>query len=1058
MIDPPTETSYAVEITFGGQISDINAAAVGVNGTVGTYEVDSTATDAEGGSPPQPSISWSTTDTNTIGFNSFMNRQSTSTKVSSDDTGLFKTDAGQDTLGAAYAIWSSSGSQTLSWTDTDNDEYWGLVAMAFAETIATPLISESDNVNVGESHSVVLDDLEISVSDNTGVTDANETVYIERPEPSVSDNTGVTDTLPTVFQDNVTLGESVNVEVVAAVPPRTISVSDNTGVTDTNQEVDRRYSIPFSDGFESGDVSAWDSESGTVTVNATAAMEGSYGVEIDLNDEYVTIDWNNTTDQIYRVLFRFNQNNYAGAAPDNVHLLQIYDGDPTVSDNLSAIVQLYYNTTVWSIRVQARRDDKTWVVGAHNNIGSGDLVIEAEFGYLATNGYARLWIDGVEVNGASSVDNGGYYPDNIRFGHVESSPTPDSGTAFLDDFNLLDTVREYDISVSDNTGVGESHAVSTYLEISVSDNTGVGESHSAALEDLEISVSDNTGVGESHAVFTYLEISVSDNTGVTDTNQEVDISAAGDYDITVSDNTGVGESHEVFTYLEIAVSDNTGVGESHSVYIPEYFISVSDNVNIGESHEVFTYLEISTSDNVNVGESHALNVPGYSLEISVSDNTGVADSTTVVAQVAGELYIVVSDNTGVGESHEVFTYLEISVSDNTGIGESHAVLTALNISVSDNVGVTDLLRVIYIPVGQTELIDMEEGDMTDWDSTTGDDAPTATTGSKIVGSYGMEQVIDDTGFDYATHTLGTYTQWIRGRFYLDINSFGSGVYEIEVLKIGETLNTNRIVRVDLESTGSQYNIKLLYFRDSQQVSGFTALDVGDGVHEIQFAISRATTATSSDATAAFWFDGAYKGQQGSFDNYDVFAAGMVSMFAGNITSTSETGTLYFDDFILRDDNEPITPAILFISVSDNTGVGESHSVNIPEYNISVSDNTGVGESYALNVPDYSFNISVSDNTGVGESHSVATSGGLREISVSDNVTIADAVGIVQSIEFSVSDNVTVTDNFDRVRLVGPFDGLIPVTLDPRGMMVSLASRSLEADLDPRTPKIKLNSK
>lgn len=195
---------------------------------------------------------------------------------------------------------------------------------------------------------------------------------------------------------------------------------------------------PWCDGFESGDTSAWTGTTGSPTINGTAAMEGSYGMEVSYSqtNDYVYRQWTNSTHQVYRMSFYVNKNNIAGSGGQGTNIINLQDGVSAVGR-----VQLLYNAVDGIVlRVAMYDDTPTWQTSANNILGTGDVFVEVEFLFTDTNGYANIWLDGVLGSGVSTVDTGTRYPDEVRFGS-QTGFAFTSGTFYLDSFCLYDTLR-----------------------------------------------------------------------------------------------------------------------------------------------------------------------------------------------------------------------------------------------------------------------------------------------------------------------------------------------------------------------------------------------------------------------------------------------------------------------------------------------------------------------------------------------------------------------------------------------------------------------------------------
>lgn len=196
--------------------------------------------------------------------------------------------------------------------------------------------------------------------------------------------------------------------------------------------------FPWSDGFETGDTTEWDGSSGTVTINGTAAIVGSYGMELDTsNAEYVYKQWVNSSHQTYRVKFRINTNNLTASASDQARIVMLYD-----DLQFCGAIEMIWSVSSFNLRTVMRNDAGVPSAGSLNSISTNtDYLVEVEWVFQDTSGYSNMWIDGSPVNGLSGVDTGTRIPDEVRFGQVAVASAFDSGTYHLDDFTIYDTLR-----------------------------------------------------------------------------------------------------------------------------------------------------------------------------------------------------------------------------------------------------------------------------------------------------------------------------------------------------------------------------------------------------------------------------------------------------------------------------------------------------------------------------------------------------------------------------------------------------------------------------------------
>jgi hypothetical protein len=368
------------------------------------------------------------------------------------------------------------------------DSYPGTLPKVTASILATPEIEEVDNIGVSDSVAVELDDLEISVSDNIGVSETAPTVTLGGDyEIEVSDNIGVSDSADVEEPD-----------------PREISVSDNVGVSDAAdvEEPDPRE-ISVSDSIDVADapeaVATIPGTSVSDNIGVSDSLPGAYQDNVVLG-EYVEVYVEGAdTDRNIDVSDNTGVSDSATVALDDLEI--------DVSDSLSVDDTLLGELDPLEIY-------------AIDNVGVSDSALIA--------------LDDLDISvsdniGVSDVlDRITDYPKHISV----------SDNVSISD-SVIVTSQEFQIVVSDNITVGDSAQVEEPdpREISVSDNIGVDDTTNVTLDDLSIWVVDNIGVSDSAAAEIKggeLYIDVSDGIGVTDV-----LSISSDVNLSVSDAINV---------------------------------------------------------------------------------------------------------------------------------------------------------------------------------------------------------------------------------------------------------------------------------------------------------------------------------------------------------------------------------------------------------------------------------------------------------------------------------------------------------------------------------------
>lgn len=194
----------------------------------------------------------------------------------------------------------------------------------------------------------------------------------------------------------------------------------------------------FRDGFESGTCGSWSATqpgSGDLNIATAAALVGTFGMQIRLNDNalvYVGDDLPNR-EALYRARFYFDPNATAMAANDSFFLLMGYQGSTDAIFGLELNYQSGYRLRL------ALRDDPS--VGVTSNwISLSDTPHYLEIAWMAAtapganNGGMTLWVDGIQQAGLANVDNDTWRLDRVQLGAVNGLDSGTRGNLYFDAF------------------------------------------------------------------------------------------------------------------------------------------------------------------------------------------------------------------------------------------------------------------------------------------------------------------------------------------------------------------------------------------------------------------------------------------------------------------------------------------------------------------------------------------------------------------------------------------------------------------------------------------------
>jgi len=202
----------------------------------------------------------------------------------------------------------------------------------------------------------------------------------------------------------------------------------------------------FSDGFESGNLTAWDSnenDDGDLSVTEEAKLHGDYGLSVLIDDQsniYVRDD-TPSNETRYRFRVYIDPNNITMA---NTKLLLFMKGFNASASGI-LYVELYKSGDDYKIKARIRDDGGTY------NPTSGYVITDEphciEIDWMAAtgdgndDGYIELFIDGVSKEKLDGIDNDTKSVHYIWIGGA-SVTTDIEGTFFLDDFASNDDGSE----------------------------------------------------------------------------------------------------------------------------------------------------------------------------------------------------------------------------------------------------------------------------------------------------------------------------------------------------------------------------------------------------------------------------------------------------------------------------------------------------------------------------------------------------------------------------------------------------------------------------------------
>jgi len=225
----------------------------------------------------------------------------------------------------------------------------------------------------------------------------------------------------------------------AVTPTRTNTPPPGSTFTPTPTSTPGGSDLIFADGFESGSFSAWTSNTndvGDLSVSAPSALVGTRGMQAlidDANAIYVTDDKPNAEPR-YRARFYFDPNSIPMASGDAHFIFRGFVGTST------QVLRMEFRRSAgaYQIRAALLNDASTWTNTNWFTISDAAHPIEVDWraatGAGANNGGLTLWIDGVQQQDLTGIDNDTRRVDRARLGALSGIDAGTRGTYYFDAF------------------------------------------------------------------------------------------------------------------------------------------------------------------------------------------------------------------------------------------------------------------------------------------------------------------------------------------------------------------------------------------------------------------------------------------------------------------------------------------------------------------------------------------------------------------------------------------------------------------------------------------------
>ena len=194
--------------------------------------------------------------------------------------------------------------------------------------------------------------------------------------------------------------------------------------------------------------------------------------------------------------------------------------------------------------------------------------------------------------------------------------------------------------------------------------------------------------------------------------------------------------------------------------------------------------------------------------------------------------------------------------------------------------------------------DFESGDLSAWSSSnTGQGDLSVSSAAALVGSQGLQAVINDTSAIYLTDDTPDAEPRYRARFYFDPNSISMASGDAHFIFKGFT-GATQILQVKFRNFSGVYQLRANLLNDSSNWVITNWFTISDAPHFIELDWRAATAMGANDGGLTLWIDGTQQADLTGVDN-DTRRIDRARLGALSGVDAGTSGTYYFDAFESR---------------------------------------------------------------------------------------------------------------------------------------------------------------
>ena len=716
-------------------------------------------------------------------------------------------------------------------------------------------------------------------------------------------------------------------------------------------------SLIFANSFQDDDcfLSQWSScvdDAGDLNFNGPTLLPSDFGISMsividDNHAVYVTSDHPNAETH-YKASFWFDPNSIPMVSGNTHVIFGGYSGTST----LVLRVQFRYYSGNYQVQTALLNDGSTWKSSTWTTISDAPHKIEfdwqASSAAGANNGSLVWWIDDVQKSNLTAVDNDTRRIDFARLGTISGVDTGTRGTYYFDEFvstrggggvpptatptptvtagTPTPTLTPTNTPTPPSTSGGSQPIFADGFE---SGNLSAWTANTNDLGDLSVSTAaalvSNWGmqavIDDANAIF------VRDDSP----NVEARYRASFYFDPN-SIPMANGDAHFIFKGFSGTNTSPTEIlrvelGKTSTGY--QVRASLVDDSTLWASTVWIPIQDRSNSIELDWRASTAAGANNGGLTLSVNNSDGLQQGATVAVDNDTRRidFVRLGALSGVDTGTRGTYYFDEFVSSRGSTGTTPTVsptptntptrtptptatsTTGPSPTPTRTPTATATLNSTPTPTNTPSGSDLifadgfESGSFSAWTSSTNDlgDLSVAPAAA-LVGSQGMQAVIDDANAIFVRDDTPNAEPRYRARFYFDPNSIAMATGDAHFIFkgfSGTNTSSTEILRVEFQRTSTGYQARASLVDDGTIWVNTSWLTITDAPHSIELEWRASSGVGANNGGLTLWIDNGLQQTSTSIVDNDTRRIDFVRLGALSGVDTGTRGTYYFDAFESR---------------------------------------------------------------------------------------------------------------------------------------------------------------